>query len=109
MRDASVVLTVQRMVDGMVSGIVYTRHPLTGDGREWLVRAGYGLASAVRSAAVPSDMYRLTRDGYLRDSVIAAKDRMLWAAPDGTRETRQVPEALVFGPEPERSPYCATW
>ena len=48
-----VVLTVQRMVDGMVSGIVYTRHPLTGDGREWLVRSGYGLASAVRARHGP--------------------------------------------------------
>ncbi|MFT3921439.1 MAG: PEP/pyruvate-binding domain-containing protein [Myxococcales bacterium] len=97
-RDAGVVLTVQRMVDGMVSGVVYTRHPLTGDGREWLVRAGYGLASAVRSASVPSDMFRLTRDGYLRDSVIADKQRMLWATPDGSRELRMVPEALVSAP-----------
>jgi len=94
-RDAGVVLTIQRMVDGMVSGVVYTRHPLTGDGREWLVRSGYGLASAVRSARVPSDTFRLTRDGYLRDRVIARKERMLWAAPDGTRELRKVPEALV--------------
>jgi phosphoenolpyruvate synthase/pyruvate phosphate dikinase len=97
-RDASVVIAVQRMVDGLVSGIVYTRHPLTGDGREWLVRAGYGLASALRRGAVPSDMFRLARDGYLRDSVIAAKTSMQWATPDGAREFRQVPEALVLSP-----------
>jgi pyruvate,water dikinase len=97
-RDASVAISVQRMVDGMVSGVVYTRHPLTGDGREWLVRAGYGLASAVRSARVPSDMFRLARGGYLRDSVIVPKDQMLWATPDGRRELRKVPAALVSSP-----------
>ncbi len=96
--DAGVVLILQRMVDGLVSGVVYTRHPLTGDGREWLVRSGYGLASALRSARVPSDVFRLARDGYLRDSVIAKKDEMLWAAPDGARELRPVPEALVSAP-----------
>ncbi len=96
--DAGIVLTVQRMVDGMVSasstrGI---RSPATA--ASGLVRAGYGLASAVRSATVPSDMFRLARDGYLRDSVIAAKNACSWATPDARRETRQVPETLVSAP-----------
>jgi pyruvate,water dikinase len=97
-RDASVAVTVQRMVDGMVSGVAYTRHPVTGDAREWLLRAGYGLASAVRSAKVPSDTFRLSRDGYMRDRVIAHKSEMLWATPSGKRELRKVPEALVASP-----------
>ncbi len=97
-RDASLVLTVQRMVDGMVSGVLYTRNPLTGDGREWLVRSGYGLASALRDAQVPSDMYRVSRDGYIRDSVIATKRRMLWATAEGRRALRQVPDALAESP-----------
>jgi pyruvate,water dikinase len=94
-RDVGVALNVERMVDGMVSGIVYTCHPLTGDAREWLVRAGYGLASAVREARVPSDVMRLTRDGFLRDQVVVAKDKLEAATVDGKRELRDVPPPFV--------------
>ena len=97
-RDVGVALSVERMIDGMVSGIVYTCHPLTGDVREWLVRAGYGLASAVREARVPSDVMRVTRDGFLRDQVVVAKDKLEAATAHGRRELRDVPAALVHEP-----------
>src|SRR5690606_27795640 len=97
-RSASVAVTLQRMVDGLISGDVYTRHRLTGDAWEWLVRAGSGLASPGRAADVPSDSFRVARDGYLRDLVIVDKARMLSVSPDGARELRSVPEALASSP-----------
>jgi phosphohistidine swiveling domain-containing protein len=93
-RDASVALFVQRMVDGMVSGVVYTRHPVTGDPREWLVRAGYGLASAVGEGRVASDVIRVTRDGFVRDEAVVEKKLLEAALPGGARTLREVPAAL---------------
>jgi rifampicin phosphotransferase len=94
-RDASVAVLVQSLVDGLVSGVVYTRHPITNDAGEWLVRAGYGLASGVRRALVPSDVFRVSRDGFVRDGVIADKARMWVSGPDGERALRDVPPALA--------------
>lgn len=102
-RDASVALLVEPQVDGMVSGLVYTRHPLTGDSREWLVRAGYGLASAVREGRVPSDVVRVTRDGFVRDEAIVAKTCLEAPLADGGRALREVPEALVREPSLTRA------
>jgi pyruvate,water dikinase len=97
-RSASVAITVQRMLEGMVSGIVYTKHPITGDIGEWLLRVGYGLASGVRTARVPSDMMRISRDGFVRDQVVSAKRQMLKADPQGKRDLVAVAEPLVLRP-----------
>jgi phosphohistidine swiveling domain-containing protein len=94
-RDASVAVLVQSLVDGLVSGVVYTRNPITNDAAEWLVRAGYGLASGVRRALVPSDVFRVSRDGFVRDSVIADKSRMWVGDAQGERALREVPSALA--------------
>jgi rifampicin phosphotransferase len=94
-RDIGVALLVQRMADGLVSGVVYTRHPVTSDAGEWLVRSGYGLASGVRTARVPSDVYRVSRDGFVRDTVVVEKTHMLVASDAGAREIREVPPALA--------------
>ncbi|HEX5656571.1 MAG TPA: PEP/pyruvate-binding domain-containing protein [Polyangiales bacterium] len=97
-RDASVAVLVQSLVDGLVSGVVYTRHPITADAGEWLVRAGYGLASGVRRALVPSDVFRVSRDGFVRDAVIADKARMWVSGSEssaGERVLREVPAALA--------------
>jgi pyruvate,water dikinase len=97
-RDASVAFMVQRMLDGFVSGVVYTSHPITGDASEWLVRAGYGLPSGVRTGRVASDMIRVSRDGFVRDRVVVDKPEMLRAGPGGQRELVLVPEPLVKRP-----------
>jgi rifampicin phosphotransferase len=94
-RDASVAVLVQRVVDGLVSGVVYTRHPVTSDAGEWLVRSGYGLASGVRRCLVPSDVFRVSRDGFVRDSLVVDKTRMLVTDSAGVREEREVPAALA--------------
>ena len=97
-RDASVAVLVQRMVDGLVSGVVYTRHPVTADAGEWLVRSGYGVASGVRRGLVPSDVFRVSRDGFVRDSVVVNKHSMLGSGDDGARIEREVPPALAQSP-----------
>ncbi len=93
-RDAGVALLIQRMVDGLVSGVVFTRHPVTGDAREWLLRSGYGLAGKVLRGEVQSDVLRVTRDGFVRDQVIAKKATRYVAQPDGSQALRDVPDGL---------------
>jgi len=93
-RTAGISLLIQRMVDGLVSGVVFTRHPVTGDAREWLVRAGYGLASKVRRGEVGCDVIRVTRDGFVRDFAIGDKAAQFVAQRDGTRLCCAVPEGL---------------
>jgi pyruvate,water dikinase len=97
-RSASVAILVQRMLDGLVSGVVHTRHPITGDAHEWLVRSGYGLPSGVRLGRVASDVIRISRDGFLRDQVVAEKRQMLRATASGQRELQAVAEPLVKRP-----------
>jgi phosphohistidine swiveling domain-containing protein len=97
-RSASVAILVQRMLDGLVSGVVHTRHPLTFDAHEWLVRTGYGLPSGVRLGRVASDVIRVSRDGYLRDQVVAEKRHMLRANTSGQRELVPVADPLVQRP-----------
>jgi phosphohistidine swiveling domain-containing protein len=97
-RDASVAIMVQRMLDGFVSGVVYTRHPITSDASEWLVRTGYGLPSGVRTGRVASDVIRVSRDGFVRDRVVVDKPEMLRAGPGGRRELVPVPEPLIKRP-----------
>ncbi len=97
-RDVGVSVTVHRMVDGLVSGVIYTRHPLTGDTGEWLLRVGFGLCSGVRSGQVPSDAYRLSRAGFVRDAVVARKHERIGVAADGERERVAVPAGLFDRP-----------
>jgi pyruvate,water dikinase len=97
-RDASVAIAIRRMVDGMVAGVVYTRHPVTSDSSEWLVRAGFGLPSGVRTGLVPSDVLRLSRDGYERDRVIAEKRVGQRAEANGERSFEAVSATLVRKP-----------
>ncbi len=93
-RDAGVALLIQRMVDGLVSGVVFTRHPVTGDAREWIVRSGYGLAGKVLRGEVESDVLRVTRDGFIRDLVIAKKNTRFIAQSDGSQALGDVPDGL---------------
>jgi len=97
-RDAGVALLIQRMVDGLVSGVAFTRHPVTGNAREWLVRAGYGLSGRVRRGETASDVVRVTRDGFVRDLVIHEKPSRHVALADGSRALVAVPTGLRSQP-----------
>ena len=97
-KDLSVVVLMQQLVDGFVSGVTYTAHPITEDPHEWLIRSGYGLASGVRCARVASDLFRVSRDGFVRDRVVRDKPSHLALERDGSRTIQPVPEALVAKP-----------
>ena len=52
-------VVVQRMVACRSSGVLFTAHPVTGDERELLVTANFGLGESVVSAAAEPDTFTL--------------------------------------------------
>ena len=55
-------VVVQRLVDPQVSGVLFTRHPLSG-ADERVIEATWGLGEAVVQGLVTPDHYRLSRKG----------------------------------------------
>jgi pyruvate,water dikinase len=91
--SAGVCVLVQRMIEGDAAGVLFTRHPLMRDEHEWLLRAGFGLASAIRRGLAPSDVWRTTRLGHVRDAVVVDKHAQVVVTENGERTLREVPEA----------------
>ena len=55
--DPTMGVVVQRLVDPEVSGVLFTRHPVTG-ADERVIEASWGLGEAVVQGLVPPDRYR---------------------------------------------------
>jgi pyruvate,water dikinase len=75
-------VVVQRMVDADRAGVLFTRHPTTGDDRI-IVEAAWGLGEGVVSGRVSPDNYVLSREGTVQDATIATKDTEIVRADDG--------------------------
>jgi len=60
---ARIAVIVQRMVEGDVSGVLFTMDPVTGDRERMRVSACAGLGEALVSGAADADEYVLRRDG----------------------------------------------
>nr|CAD7420456.1 unnamed protein product [Timema poppensis] len=54
-------VVVQQMVSAHSAGVLFTRHPVTGDPRHILITANYGLGESVVSALVEPDTILLNR------------------------------------------------
>ncbi|XP_033208462.1 putative phosphoenolpyruvate synthase isoform X2 [Belonocnema kinseyi] len=59
---ASMGVCVQKMVNAEVAGVMFTRHPTTGDPRKILITSNYGLGETVVSAMVEPDTIIFERD-----------------------------------------------
>lgn len=88
-------LVVQRMVDGRVSGVAYSRHPVSGRATDVTVQAGFGLAGAVAAGESPSDQWQISRrDQWLVDRVIMDKHTQVTTGAEGARVRVSVPQAV---------------
>jgi pyruvate,water dikinase len=86
-------VVVQRQVAADVAGVLFTANPRTGDLREMVVEACWGLGEALVSGKVQPDVWRIKRDaGEVIERRIADKQQML--SPDGVGEESPVPEAM---------------
>jgi len=95
LRSAAIAVLVQRLVDAEVSGVAFTRDPLTGEDAV-VVDASWGLGEAVVSGWVTPDRYRLARNGELLQRHVAAK--RVRAAPSVPGGRERVPDELVRAP-----------
>ncbi|MDA0632053.1 PEP-utilizing enzyme [Nonomuraea sp. MCN248] len=64
--DAAMAVVVQRMIDPVVAGVLFTADPVTGCRAEMVVDAAPGLGTAVVEGTVVPDHYVLTHEGPVR-------------------------------------------
>ncbi|MDS0279533.1 phosphoenolpyruvate synthase [Halomicroarcula sp. S1AR25-4] len=88
-----IAVVVQRMVDAEKSGVMFTRHPSTGE-PEITVEAAWGLGEAVVSGAVSPDNYSYDREAESIETVTVATKKTMHVRDDETGETveRSVPD-----------------
>jgi pyruvate,water dikinase len=60
-RKAAMGVTVQRMVDAEISGVMFTCNPVTGDPSTLAINASWGLGLAVVGGDVTPDEYRVSK------------------------------------------------
>ena len=68
---ARVAVIIQRMIDGDISGVLFTNDPVTGDRERMRVSACAGLGDALVSGAGDADEYVLRRDGAVAEMRLA--------------------------------------
>lgn len=69
--EIGVAVVVQRMIDGEVSGVLFTADPSTGERDVSTITAAWGLGEGVVAGTVDCDTFRVRRDGVIveRDAV----------------------------------------
>ncbi|MEA1932745.1 MAG: phosphoenolpyruvate synthase [Euryarchaeota archaeon] len=87
--EVDIAVVVQRMVDADKSGVLFTRHPSTGD-REMIVEAAWGLGEAVVSGTVSPDHYVIDPEtATIVESTIADKKQRMVKDPETGETTLQ--------------------
>jgi pyruvate,water dikinase len=81
-RKVHMAVVVQRMVFPEVAGILFTADPMTGNRKVASIEASFGLGEALVSGMVNADVYKV-RDDAVISRTIAAKQRAIYASPDG--------------------------
>ncbi|RLI97358.1 MAG: hypothetical protein DRP00_04055 [Candidatus Aenigmatarchaeota archaeon] len=74
-KEASIAVVVQRMVNSEKSGVMFTINPSTG-ANEMVIEATWGLGETLVSGQVQPDTYRVSRDGEILEKRIGRKGIM---------------------------------
>lgn len=81
-----IAVVLQRMLEPRCAGVLFTRHPVTGND-ERLVEASWGVGEAVVSGLVEPDRVRMRRGGEVIEQHVGVKDVAIRAAEHGMTET----------------------
>lgn len=82
--DVSLSVVVQKMVNSMKSGVMFTANPVENNTNEIMVNASWGLGEAVVSGIVTPDEYILNKDDlFIKEKHIADKNTMIVKKDDG--------------------------
>ncbi|MBE6474320.1 MAG: pyruvate, water dikinase [Actinomyces succiniciruminis] len=89
---APIAVVVQRMVDPAVSGVLFTRDPVSGAADAAVVSASYGLGESVVSGHVVPDVFRLSaRPPRILSRTMGSKETRMDQGPQGVVTTRVPP------------------
>lgn len=92
---AAMAVVVQVIVDAEVSGVAFTRDPVSGDADTTVVSAVYGLGEGLVSGELDADTWRVHATGgdslQASRDVLAHKDRAVRLDPQGTTRLEEVP------------------
>ena len=92
--DVKMGVVVQKLVASDISGVLFTRHPVTG-ANEIVIESCWGLGEAVVQGLVIPDFYRMERNGAILEARAGFKDVMIKMAPNGLTESALVESHLV--------------
>jgi pyruvate,water dikinase len=89
----NIAVVVQRMVNADKAGVMFTRHPTTGEER-FIIEGALGLGEGVVSGTVSPDNYLCTPQGDVVQATVATQESMFVRGPDGKTAQVKVPPAL---------------
>ncbi|MBB5077760.1 phosphoenolpyruvate synthase [Nonomuraea endophytica] len=85
-RGVRLAVVVQHMVEPEVSGVMFTADPVSGDRRDIVVNASWGLGESIVSGLVDADLYRV-RHGVVTGRVLGGKKLSIEPLPGGGTRT----------------------
>jgi pyruvate,water dikinase len=88
-RKIFMAVIVQRMVEPMAAGILFTADPVTSHRKVAAIEASFGLGEALVSGLVNADSYRV-REGEIIARTIGAKRLAIRARPEGGTEEQAI-------------------
>jgi pyruvate, water dikinase len=89
-----VAVVVQRMIEPTCAGVMFTKHPISGEDQR-VIEAAWGLGEAVVAGLVVPDNFVLSTDGKVLKRLIGVKDIALRSNPDGGTVEEPVDEELI--------------
>lgn len=87
-------VVVQKLIAADISGVLFTRHPVTG-ADEIVIESCWGLGEAVVQGLVIPDFHRIDRNGAVLEARTGFKDVAIKMAPSGLTQSIPVESHLV--------------
>ena len=91
--DVSIAVVVQKMVNSEVSGVMFTKHPVTGEDKV-LIEASYGLGEAIVGGKVTPDTYVVDKKTLKIDSKNISRKEIMIVYENGRNVKKEVPEEM---------------
>lgn len=89
--NISMGIVVQKMVDSEVSGVAFSIHPVSKDGNQVMIEAGFGLGESIVSGAITPDTYIVNKKEMFIEEIRVNKQEKMF-----TRENGKTVEAKVL-------------
>lgn len=82
--EVDLAVVVQAMIASEAAGVMFTANPVTGNGDEILISAGYGLGETVVGGLINPDNFIMRKDGSIKEKILGSKDRKIILTEEGT-------------------------